>query len=354
MKNVNSIRKAILTTVLLLSSVVFFAQDTARVRESQYCIVTLTNGTRVAGDLIAQDSGSVKVKDAALGELTILQSNVEMMRVLETGKEYQVIMSSGKKYRGVVEAQNATSVVMHTSTLGNITLNKINISDFSSGSEGAIAPRVDHGSRYLFGPSAIPLKKGEGYYQNVWLLVNGFHYGITDRWSAGGGIVFPVGMYATAKYGRQLSDNVHVAGGGMFCSSFFGLGLGMACGFGSVTFGDRYTNATFTLGYGAVSNDAEWTATNRPIISVNGMARINDNFSLISENYLFPVQSTRNLGNGEYSVNQTYYPELTAGVRIGGGQHSWDLAMMTIGDVSSGDFFAVPFIGYVYRFSNKK
>jgi hypothetical protein len=98
----------------------------------------------------------------------------------------------------------------------------------------------------------------------------------------------------------------------------------------------------------------DWTATNRPIISFSGMARINDNFSLITENYLFPVVKTNYVGNGEFTEEQSYYPELTAGVRIGGGRHSWDLAMMTVGDLTQSDFIAVPFVGYVYRFNNSK
>jgi hypothetical protein len=353
MKTMNYIGKAIITLVVLLTSTVMNAQDTASVRESQFCIITLTNGTRVSGMLTSQDEQSVKVNDPVLGELTILQSNIEVLRVVVTGQEYQFIMSSGKKYRGVVEAQSPTSIVVRTSTLGNITLTNVNIADFSNGSGESVAPRVDHGSRYLVAPSAIPLKKGDGYYQNIWFLVNGAHYGITDHWSIGGGVVFPIGMYAQAKYGRKVGDNMHVAAGGMFMTTFFDLGLGLGCGFGSVTVGDRYTNATFTLGYGAVSNDGMWDATRRPIINFSGMARMSDNFTLISENYLFPVQESTYMGNGEFTTTNTYYPQLSFGVRVGGGRHSWDIAAMTVGNINDG-MFAVPFIGYSYRFTDNK
>lgn len=353
MNNVNNISKAIITLVLLLTSTVINAQDTTSVKDAQFCIVSLTNGTRVSGMLISQNDGSVTVADPVLGQLTILQSNIEMLRVVETGKEYEFVMSSGKKYRGVVEAQNSTSIVIRTSTLGNITLSNVNIADFSNGTGSVMEPRVDHGSRYLFAPSAIPLRKGEGYYHNVMFLVNGCHYGITDRWSIGGGVIFPVGMYGTVKYGRPVGDKVHVAAGGMFITTFYGIGMGVGCGFGSVTIGDRFTNATFTLGYGAVSNDMDWEATRRPIMNISGMARINDNFSLITENYFFPTQTTSYSASGEIT-NDSYYQQLSLGMRIGGGKHSFDVATMTIGDVTDGHFFAIPYLGYAYRFTNKK
>ncbi len=354
MNKSNIISKAVFTLVLILTSHVFYAQDTTSVMESQFCIVTLTNGTRVSGMLTSQNDESVKVADPVLGDLTILKSNIEVLRVVVTGLEYQFTMTSGKKYRGVVEAQNTTSIVVRTSTLGNITLTNVNIADFSNGQNEVILARTDHGSRYFFAPSALPLKKGEGYYQNVYFLMNGAHYGLTDRWSIGGGVIFPIGMYGTLKYGREISDKVHVAAGGMFVTTFFDLGLGVGCGFGSITFGDRYTNATMTLGYGAVSNDHSWEATRRPIINFSGMARISDNFSVISENYLFPIQKTNLYANGESTTSDYYYPQLSLGMRVGGGKHSWDIAAMTMGNISEGDFFAVPFLGYAYRFSNTK
>jgi hypothetical protein len=354
MNQVTNISKAIITLFVILSSNFLFAQDTTDVKETQFCIVTLTNGTRVSGMLTSQNDESVKVTDPVLGELTILQSNIEVLRVVVTGVEYQFTMSSGKKYRGVVEAQNSTSIVVRTSTLGNITLTNVNIADFSNGVGETVVTRADHGSRYLFAPSAIPLKKGEGYYQNVYFLMNGAHYGLTDRWSLGGGVIFPIGMYGTVKYGREINDKVHVAAGGMFITTFFDLGLGVGCGFGSITFGDRYTNATMTLGYGAVSDNGIWEATNRPIINFSGMARISDNFTLISENYLFPTQETNYTSNGEFTTNNSYYPQLSLGMRIGGGKHSWDVAAMTMGDMANGDFFAIPYLGYSYRFTNNK
>lgn len=352
MKNAATIRKAVTVLVLLFTTTLMYAQS-ADSTATPFCQVNMTNGSKVNGQLISEDSANVMISNAALGQLTILKSNVETVQVVETGSTYSFTMSSGKVYRGLVIAQNNREITIKTGS-GNVQLMNANITDLSSGVSEIVVTRADHGSRYLFAPSAIPLKKGEGYYHNVMIFVNGCHYGITDRWSVGGGVLFPVGMYGTVKYGQQIDDKVHVAAGGMFVTSFFGIGMGMGCGFGSVTLGDRYTNATFTIGYGGVSNNGEWDVTRRPILNFSGMARINDNFSLITENYLFPVQRTSYSGTGESLTSNEYYPQLSAGFRIGGGKHSFDVAAMTIGDMTEGDFYAIPFLGYAYRFTNSK
>lgn len=345
----------------MLTAVVFNAQpartgsdgDSLQVITTKYCIISLTNGTQVSGSLISQENGQVIVKDPILGELSILQSNIESMRVVETGKEYTFIMSSGKKYRGVVEAQNETGIVIRTSSLGQITLTTANISDFNSGiADPALAGRIDHGSRYLFAPSAIPLKKGEGYYQNIYILMNGVHYGITDNFSIGGGVVGPVGLYGTMKYGHQVGKNVHVAAGGMVVTTMMGIGFGVGCGFGSVTFGDRWTNATVTAGYGAVMVDGGWEATKRPILNLSGMIRVSNNFSFITENYFIPMRDN-NYVDGTLSDSYHYNPQFSGGCRIGGGKHTFDLALTTVGDVQE-MAIVIPYFAYAYRFQNNK
>jgi hypothetical protein len=38
-------------------------------------------------------------------------------------------------------------------------------------------------TRYLFGPTAIPLKKGEGYYQNTYIILQSFNIGVSNNFS---------------------------------------------------------------------------------------------------------------------------------------------------------------------------
>jgi len=358
MKNAIHIRRVLATAIMLLAGFISKAQsqDTTVTNESQFCIVTLTNGTKVSGMLQSQDNAQVVVIDPILGQLTVLQSNIELLQVVETGKSYTFTMSSGKKYMGKVIAQSASSITIDAANLGEIKLTTTNIAGFNSGAEVSSELTYDHGSRYLFAPSAIPLRKGEGYYQNMMILMNGFRYGVTDHVSVGAGIIVPVGFYADVKYGHQVGKNVHVAAGGMLITTMMGFGAGVVCGFGSITLGDRWTNATFTAGYGAVMADGDWNATKRPILNFSAMARVTDGFSLITENYFFPVRSYE-YTNGNFSnprITHHYRPQLSAGFRIGGGKHTFDIAGTTLGDVTEGDLFVIPYFSYAYHFNRNK
>jgi hypothetical protein len=44
-----------------------------------------------------------------------------------------------------------------------------------------------HPTRYFFAPSAISIKRGTVYYQNIMLTTSFVNYGVTDHFSIGGG-----------------------------------------------------------------------------------------------------------------------------------------------------------------------
>lgn len=353
MKNTIQLKRVIALLIFCVMVVSANAQDTTSVTGSSFCMVTMTNGTKVSGLLVSQDAHQVVVSDPMLGRVTILQTNIEILQVVQTGSDYTFVMSSGKKYRGTVVSQDETSITINANALGEVKLNTINITSFSASGLSTDEITYDHGTRYLFAPSAIPLKKGEGYYQNIMILMNGFRYGVTNNVSVGGGIIMPIGFYADMKYGREISKNVHVAGGGMLISTLLGVGLGVGCGFGSVTVGDRWTNATFTMGFGAVMNDGDWNATKRPILNFSGMWKVTQGFSLVTENYFIPVTSYE-YTNGYYSnpqITHHYRPQLSAGFRIGSGKHTFDVAGMSLGDLTQGNVYVIPYFSYAYHFN---
>lgn len=82
--------------------------------------------------------------------------------------------------------------IVETKNLGVLSLKNSRIKSFkeikevSFNDKGQVWFRNPNATRYLFAPSAIPLKKGEGYYQNFYILGNAVNYGITDNFSLGG------------------------------------------------------------------------------------------------------------------------------------------------------------------------
>lgn len=350
MKNAANMKKALHVAILLL--VVFASRAAAQSNNDtlQFCKVRLNNGTEITGTLVQQDSLNAVVYNSGLGQITILLSNIETIETVQKGKEYTFKLSSGKTYRGTVAGQDERSVRLRTE-YGDVLIMTASIVSFSSASDRLIEP-FDHSSRYLFGPSAIPLRKGEGYYHNVMILMNGVQYGITDHFSMGGGIIGPIGYHVNMKYGTQVGKNTYVAVGGMGVCTVFGLDWGVGCAFGSVTYGDRQTNATLTMGYGGIKNYNGWSVTSRPIINLSGVARITDGFSLITENYLIP--SDREHYNGD--VTHRYLPQLSGGVRLGSGKHVFDIALTAVGNLRSGNTIVLPFFSYSCHFhsNNRK
>ncbi|HYO23040.1 MAG TPA: hypothetical protein VER36_11595, partial [Flavisolibacter sp.] len=74
-------------------------------------------------------------------------------------------------------------------------------------------------TNYFFWPSAINLKKGEGYYLNNMLFLNSVYYGVTDNISLGAGIEFlslfsgtPI-LFFSPKITFPVGKNFHAGGG---------------------------------------------------------------------------------------------------------------------------------------------
>ena len=173
-------------------------------------------------------------------------------------------------------------------------------------------------SRYFFSPSAHALKKGEGYYHNIWYAYNSISYGITDDFTAGIALT-PFGMGATAKYSYQLSDNLNASVGGIgllpFNSDAVG-STGMGIGFVNITLGDERKNVSLNYGlawyentrsiyidtyysdwgtppnYYIVGHNVEYTAaTNAHMFNVSAMFEASSRIWILLETYFIYPQT---------------------------------------------------------------
>lgn len=242
-------------------------------------------------------------------------------------------------------------------------------------------------TRYLFAPSAIPLEKGEGYYQNVWVVLHMASYGLTDRLTVTGGVemistlasIFvsdyfgPIGMM-NLKYAGPVGNKLHLGGGilagGGLGQDLEGVNLGLA--YGVATLGNVENNLTLGYGFGRVGE--EWT---RPgVLMVGGMARINRRMAFVSENWLGFVTDRYYMGLNEYGYWDRYdtYQEgftevrraqvlfaFSGGLRIMTEKNTFDLALVALGNHinQNGPYprnttewvpIPVPYLDFVYRF----
>jgi hypothetical protein len=254
-------------------------------------------------------------------------------------KESKVIvkMKNGEEYKGLIVDQNTNFIVIRTFN-GDFRLNaeyiaKIELDDY----DGKFAFRNPNDTRYFFGPSGIPIRKGKGYYQNVLITSNFVNYGITKNFSIGGGFEFistitgnPI-WFLTPKVGFELSRNIHV-GGGFIMAGLAAEGT-ITLGYGVLTFGDSESNLSMGLGYGFTSD----RLTPSPAFTISATHRLGNSISLLTENYLFPTSG------GDLPLFGIH------GIRIMSRKNAFDIGAIVIPEIVD-QILALPYVGYVRTF----
>jgi hypothetical protein len=267
---------------------------------------------------------------------------------------YRVTLNDKSSYIGeITEETNSTVVLINPTTGVKTELPTTQILKKELLSESSIKNNEywfenPNATRYLFGPSAFNLKKGEGYYQNTMLLLNSFNVGLTDYFSIGGGIEFlstfislsqgnfnPI-IYFTPKVGFSVAEKISVGGGVLIASiPQFGettnAGLGLVYGLG--TYGNLDHNVTATIGWGSVEGDA----FNKPLITVSGMTRVAKKTALVTENWLVPTDTS-------------YEPLFSYGVRFFGENIAVDLAFINNWDIAQSLLIGIPYVNFVVKF----
>ncbi len=207
-----------------------------------------------------------------------------------------------------------------------------------------------HPTRYFFGPSAIPIKKGEKYYQNALFLLNSFQIGITDNFSIGAGTIIPFAVFITPKIGYQVSKNLHLGGGFIVVNSLLkDPNFGIGAGYGSATLGSKEHNLTLNVGLGAYKDlsDMKWKTADKPMVTLSGMTRISDHLMLMSENWFVSANTVNYDDNGNRIVKTKTLGILSLGVRYLGNQYAFDAGFIS---PSEGGLFAFPYLSYNRKF----
>ena len=250
-----------------------------------------------------------------------------------------VKLKNGDELRGEIISRSDSTLALRTE-VGDIYLKANLIQAITVDTyTGLFEFANPHDTRYFFGPTAIPLGDGEGYYQNILVTSNFFNYGITENISIGGGFEFislltgnPI-WFLTPKVGFPVANNLH-AGGGLFLAGFAAEGVA-ALPYGVVTLGTQETNASLGIGYGFAAGEF----TRYPAITLSGMHRAGKSISLLSENYFFPGSFD---GFGYLGIQ---------GVRLLGRKNAFDIGLILISGLNDAiGIPTLPYVGYVRVF----
>ena len=132
------------------------------------------------------------------------------------GNKVIIILLDKSEIKGELVSENEREIVVSSTSLGLLTFKKAEVLKTIYLDKKGRMPNPNP-TRYFVGQSAYTLDKGEGYYQNIYGLINLISYGITDRFSvlAGTEIISlfsgsPV-LFTNLKYGVPISNKLQGA-----------------------------------------------------------------------------------------------------------------------------------------------
>ncbi len=253
----------------------------------------------------------------------------------------EINLKDGNILRGNIIKQNASFVIFKSDLTGEISIPQekiLEIKYFDSHKTGNQRVNINLASRYFFSPSAINMKKGDGYYQNTWFSLSTFNYAFTDYFTLGGGFELFTLLFGTPlimitpKFSIPISDNFHVGAGYMFIGM---VGTNGAHSFANIAYGN------FTLGNEDL-NFSMNAGTNieypgKPVLTLNAFAKVSPKFGFMTENWLLPSADN-------------YYSVYSFGGRIIGRKNLFDVALITNSDIAASPIHALPYLTYTLRF----
>jgi hypothetical protein len=257
-------------------------------------IITTQDGSRTFGRIVSQDGESIKFA-TEMGELTIPLQNIRSIEVIP-----ETAVQDGHYW-------------------------------FPN-------PNV---TRLYFAPSGRTLPKGEGYFADYYFFFPTVVYGMTDRFTLGGGCsLFPGAAldeqlwYVTPKLGLSSGDRFNSSVGTILIGvpdwgdNSDGTTLaGVLYGVG--TWGKPDASLTFGLGYGFVDDEL----ADHPMIMLGGEKRAWRRIAFVSENWWMPGID---------------FPLISYGLRFFGEKISVDFAFLN--SLEEPIFPGIPYLDFTVKF----
>ena len=222
-----------------------------------------------------------------------------------------IALSSGIRHCGTLVGDDGREITLETPDKGKVILPKADVLSINDAEPGTTAAAVSdnpsrvydvgrsaQATRYLLAPSAIPLRKGEGYSH---LSLSGFNVTVTPLENTMTGVyVSWFGAGATLKRSFKVSEKFWAAVGGRAVIGWGESSFGQTAGFTNVTYGDERNNLTLIGGVISSADDGDA----RPLLGISGSMTISSNSWIISENYI-----------GENPFNSEYGSVYSVGIR---------------------------------------
>lgn len=346
--------------IFLLVTFIVQAQE-HKTDSSLFTFIYLESGDMYIGKIISQSDTAWVVNEKNLGGIILHPKEVKKIESVFYNSSIQLFLSDNSKYSGKLIEINDNNYIIETLHTGIIKIPENKVTKITNLDKNRAAPNNTNSTRYFFAPSAIPLEKNGGYYQNAYLLSNSINFGLTHNFTLGGGVIIPMLFYITPKISFEVRKNFYLGAGVLAATTLIpdaivsgGIPYGLA------TIGNTENNITLGSGYGLMWNNGDFEHTHYPITVVNGMARISKRIHLLSENWIVPFKR-QIIIEGYYDNNNNWVEEVKLDSMHNKLYMALSLGMrIMIGERSTVDFAPVflyhekgivlPYLDFVYAF----
>jgi len=272
-------------------------------------------------------------------------------------------LKDGSALRARIVAEDERSVKIVTAGGMAMEIARESLDRVERAGENGTRPSDSNYTRLLFSATGRPLRKGEGYFSDHYVVFPGVAYGLTDNISVGGGLSMVPGLglsdqlyYGNARVGKQFSERLAVSGGVLVARGGDGETDTLGLGFVTATLGKPDKSLTVGAGvartvseeYYTTYSGGEWRgdfrnqASYTPVVMIGGTARLSRRMALVSENWLVLSEDFK-LSEQPFAV----------GVRFLGDRLTADVGMILIGEVIQ-DGFPVPWLSVTYHFGKSR
>ena len=287
---------------------------------------------------------------SAVFGILLLISNSTLGQSKNDSTLCEIETRDGNHFIGTIISMESDTIHFKTDKLGTLHIAKNFVKKITPLAqnqlkEGEFWADNPQATRYFFSPNGYGMKRGEGYYQNVWVLFNQVSFSITDNTSLGAGIV-PLFLFAGASSPAWIApkfsvpvvkDKVNVGGGALIGTILGEEEADFGILYGVSTFGDRSNNVNIGVGYGYAGGGLAKT----PTITVSTMLRTGPRGYFISENYYISTA-------GDYLVLMSVGGR---GFTRGGVGIDWGVVLPLGAGI--GEFVAIPWLGITLPFKPK-
>ncbi len=276
-----------------------------------------------------------------------------------------VVLTDGSRLVGTIVKENDTTLTVRTTAGVELELARGAVASVelrAPAEPPAPAGREfsePNDTRLMFAPTGRPLRKGDGYFSDHYVLFPGFAYGLTDNLSVSGGVSIVPGLgldeqvfYVSSSVGRRLSSKAAISLGGVYATGGDSNEAG-AMLFGVAGFGSSDRSLSVGLGLAATRNEEfhyheptgnylrserRWSFRDSPVLMLGGTLRVGKRLSLVTESWLV-------LGD-DFELSQQ---PLGVALRFFGDRLSVDVGLVLVADVLD-EGLPIPWLSFSYHF----